>query len=261
MVFSNPPGATASISGKGSLPVPATWELRPGTYTVTLSLPGHQTTQKPVTVTMKSSAQVEVTLEAGGGPLGLPPPVTPVTPSKPPEEPPAPLVDSKPPPREETQGTVTVAVRPNTPSTPPPGTGADTPVLQPSRSPGDLEAIFNQPRQPLAATPAPASSRGRTWTWVAGGVSVAGAGAGVFFGLSANSAREALVTPGFRSETENNQLYSRARSSALYANVGYGAAAAAGAAAIVLFLVEGAPSGAQASAAPASGGAPVAITF
>lgn len=268
IVFSNPPGATASISGKGALPVPATWELRPGTYTVTVSLPGYQTTQKPVTVTMKGSAQVEVALEPGGGPLGLPPPMTPVTPSKPPDEPPAPLVDSQPPPvKDGNQGTVTVAVRPNTPtapntpSTPPPRTGADTPVLQPSRPPGDLEAIFNQPRQPLATTPAPTPSGGRTWTWVAGGVSVAGAGAGVFFGLSANSARDALVGPGLRTEADNNQLYSRAKSSALYANIGYGAAAAAGVTAIVLFLVEGAPSSAQASAAPASGGAPVAITF
>ena len=65
----------------------------------------------------------------------------------------------------------------------------------------------------------------------------------------------------FRTEVENNQLYSRAKSSALYANIGYGAAAAAGAAAIVLFLLEGAPPSAQASTAPASGVAPVAIAF
>lgn len=252
MVFSNPPGATASISGKGSLPVPATWELRPGTYTVTVSLAGYQTTQKPVTVTLKGSANLEVALIAGGGPLGLPPPLTPVASSH--DDDLGPLVESKPPPAKDTnQGTVTVAVRPNAP---PPSSGS-TPPVTPQR---DLDSILAPPRQPLAVNPPPAAS-GRAWTFVAGGISLAGAGAGVGFGLTANSARDALVSPGFRSEVENNQLYSRARSSALYANIGYGTAAAAGVAAIVLFLVEGAPSSAQASAAPASGGAPVVFAF
>jgi hypothetical protein len=232
MVFSNPPGATASISGKGSLPVPASWELKPGTYTVTVSLTGHQTMQKPVTVSLKSSATLGVALEPVASP----------------DEGPAPLVEreSPPPVRDTNQGKVTVAVRPNTP---PPGT------------PADLDSILAKPRQPLALTPPPPPSSGRTWTWVAGGVSVAGAGAGVGFGLMASSARADLLAPGLRTEVVNNQIYSRAKSSALYANIGYGAAAAAGVAALALFFVEGGPSSAQASAAPASGGAPVVVAF
>src|SRR5205823_5923004 len=64
LVLAQPEGATATVSGKGSLPVPATWELRPGSYTITVSRSGYQTTQKQVTVTPKGSVQVEVVLKA-----------------------------------------------------------------------------------------------------------------------------------------------------------------------------------------------------
>lgn len=250
MVVAQPPGATASIPGKGSFPVPATWELRPGTYTVTVSASGYQTTSQPVTVTAKKSAQVALALKPADSPLAPPPDKVASS-----DEGPAPRGESKTapaPPRNDTQGTVTVAVRPNTP---PPR--SDTPLAPPR---GELGSVVAPARQPLPLTPPPPAP-GRTWTWVAGGVSLAGVGAGVGFGLTASSAATALRDGSLRTEAEATTLYSRAKSSALYANVGYGAAAAAGVAAVVLFLVEGQPSSASAAAAPAAGGAPVVLTF
>ena len=255
MVLAQPAGATASIPGKGSLPVPATWELRPGTYTVTVSATGYQTSSQPVTVTAKKSAKVEVALTPTGSPQAPPTPPTSVATS---EANPPPPVESKPPPKTADQGTVTVAVRPSAP--PAAGRpGSDAP-LAPPRGQTELGSVLAQPRQPLPLTPPPPAS-GRLWTWVAGGVSVVGVGAGVGFGLNASSASSELLNGNLHTEAEATALYSRARSSALYANIGYGAAAAAGAAAVVLFLLEGQPSSASASAAPAAGGAPVVLSF
>jgi len=251
MVIARPASATATITGKGSLPVPATWELRPGTYTVTVSASGHQTSSQPVTLTAKKSVQVEVELTPTSVPEAKPPP--PVASSD--ERPPPPPPDSKPPPpNETTQGTVTVAVRPKAPAP-----SADTP-LAPPRGQSELGSVLAPPRQPLTLTPPPPAP-GKTWTWVAGGLSLAGVGAGVGFGLTASSASAELRNGSLRTEAEATSLYSRAKSSSLYANIGYGAAAAAGVAAVVLFLVEGPPSSASASAAPAASGAPVVLSF
>lgn len=246
LVLAQPPGATASIPGKGSQPVPATFELRPGQYTVSVSLDGHQTTQRQVTITPKGSVQLELVLRPVES-VPMPPP--PLVVSSGGGEVAPPPAESRPP-VETTQGTVTVAVRPTAP--PPP------PALQP-KAPAEAGPLLPEPRKPLALGPPP-QPRGRTWTWIAGGASLVGAGVGVGFGLSANTAREELLGSQ-HTEAEANAIYSRARSSALFANVGYGAAAAAGLAAIVLFLVEGAPaSGAQATATPA-GAPPVVFSF
>jgi hypothetical protein len=256
MVFAQPPNATASIPGKGSFPVPAAWELRPGTYTVTVSASGHQSSAQPVTVTLKRSAQLEVTLATAGAAAQEPPPQAKPPPVATAEEPLPPLVEPQTPPAppgDVTQGKVTVAVRPKV--TPP---SADAPVQPPPKA--ELGAVLAPPREPLPLSPPP-PSRGRMWTWAAGGVSLAGVGAGVGFGLSASSASADLRNGTLRSEADATQLYARARSSALYANIGYGAAAAAGVTAVVLFLLEGQPSSASASAAPAAGGAPVVLGF
>ncbi|HVE84997.1 MAG TPA: PEGA domain-containing protein [Myxococcales bacterium] len=247
MVLAQPPGATVTVAGKGTLPVPATFELRPGSYTVSVSLAGYQAQQKQVTVTARGSVQVEMVLQPAGGPVASA------------EEPPAPLVEPPvkmpPPPPDSSQGSVIVAVRPKEP---PPPRGSDRP-LQP-RPPLDRSPLIAEPRSPSALGEAP-PPRGRTWTWVAGGASLVGVGVGVGFGLQVRSAQAELLGS-VHTETEANDIYTRARSSALYANVGYGAAAAAGLAAIVLFLVESPPSStAQATSPPVAGGAPMVLSF
>src|SRR5262249_32923898 len=128
---------------------------------------------------------------------------------------------------ESSEGTVTVAVRPNGPT----ASRTDRP-LQP-RSPEALGPIAPESRKPLALVPPP-EPRGRTWPWVAGGLSLAGVGAGVGFGLYASSSSTQLRAS-LHPEAEANALKERALSSALYANISYGAAAATGLAAVVLF--------------------------
>jgi len=259
LVMAQPPGAMATIPGKDPQSVPATFELRPGAYTVTVSLAGHQTVKKQVTMGAKGSVQLEVSLRPNESvPMPPPPPVVASTGGD--GRPVPPVVATSPPPPpvvpqvvKPTQGTVTVAVRPTTPPLPP---GSDRPVLQP-RSPAGGGIIGPVPREPLAMGPPP--QRGRAWTWVAGGASLLGAGAGVGFGLYAKDASSTLLGSQ-HTEAEANGLYNRARSSALYANVGYGTAAVAGLAAVILFLVEAPPAGAQA-ATSTSGGPPLVLSF
>lgn len=261
LVLATPAGATASIPGRGSLPVPATFELKPGRYAVTISLFGFETVRRDVTIAAKAkgSPLVEVALPVAAPPMPASSPARPdsVASRSPPTEsaPPAP-VESRPPVAESSKGTVTVAVRSNDPA--PPKPASDKP-LETRPVPVDPGPSLVQPRQPLALGPPP-PERGRTWTWVAGGASLVGAGVGVGFGLSASSARSELVGS-LHDEPAANALFTRAQSSALYANIGYGAAAVAGIAAVVLFIVESpGSSGAQAMTAPQSG-PPVVFSF
>ena len=254
LVVTQPPGAIASVI-KGPLPAglalqtPAAFEARAGTYTFGVSLNGYQKEERQVTMKSKGTVLLELVLKAETSvpmPPPPPPPVASVSPTPP---------DNGPPAAETKQGTVTVAVRPNAP--PPPAMKTDRPV-QTRPPPVNSPSITEPPRTPLASGPPP-EPRGRILTWVAGGLAVAGAGAGAGFGVMANSA-SAELRGSLHTEEEANALYARTKSSALYSNIGYGAAAAAGLAAVILFFVEAPPSGAQAMTSP-SGGPPVVLSF
>lgn len=79
----------------------------------------------------------------------------------------------------------------------------------------------------------------RLWTWVAGGAAVAAVAAGVGFGLAANGASDELRGSVHDAATAQ-QLADTASSRARTANVLYGVAAAAAAAGVTLYFLEGA---------------------
>jgi hypothetical protein len=114
------------------------------------------------------------------------------------------------------------------------GAGAAAPDLAPATAAGGSASLLAPPPAP-GARPAP---RSRVWTWVAAGVAGAALAAGAAYGLSAKSTSNDLRAVQ-RDGTEAQRLADQATSRAHSANVLYGVAAAAGAAGVTLFFVEG----------------------
>ncbi|MBI3181662.1 MAG: PEGA domain-containing protein [Myxococcales bacterium] len=106
-----------------------------------------------------------------------------------------------------------------------------TPPVEPP-----VPAVASPPPPPM-----PEPTKGRLWTYVAAGASGAALAAGAYFGASAQSASDALMSEENkqRSRDEATRLKQTALSSARTANVLYGVAGAAGATAVALFFIEG----------------------
>lgn len=237
LVFTDPDGATVSVEGKGSQPAPAAFELKPGQYTVSVSQAGLASASLAVTMTAKESVEIQVPLR----------PEAPVA-SAAEEPPPPPAVAAAPPPAPDPAPAVPAPSGPEQAATPPPPAdpaqpGADGTVAMAALPPAVLTPTA-PPAQPAsspapALQPAPAAVQrgGHLWTYVAAGTSLAAAGVGAGLGYMSSTARAELL--GSRHpEAEANEIYRRAQTNATYANISYGAAAAAGVAAIVLFFAE-----------------------
>jgi hypothetical protein len=172
-----------------------------------------------------------------------PPPVEKAPPPPPPVvvEAPKPVVEApKPPP-----ATVAAAPKPPTdrPTAPPPPPKSSVSSL----APDDLGPLAERPRSGSRGFGRQDEGQGigKPLTLVAGGASVVGLGVGVGFGLMANAAATTLVDGAVRSQTDVNELYGRAQSSAMGANIGYATAAGAAVIAAILFFVEQPPQAAE----------------
>ena len=77
-------------------------------------------------------------------------------------------------------------------------------------------------------------SGSRTISYIAGGAAVVGLGAGIFFGLGANAAKARFTAA--ETVADKQAAQAQTRSNALFADIGYGLAAAGGATAVIFFL-------------------------
>ncbi|HEU4383516.1 MAG TPA: PEGA domain-containing protein [Anaeromyxobacteraceae bacterium] len=120
---------------------------------------------------------------------------------------------------------------------PPPVAVPLPPPPVPKAAAADPAPATPAPAAATAPTPAPkpVEKGGKLWTWVAGGVAVAAAGAGVYYGVQAQEASDKLMS----GSGDPQQNYDDAKSKSKTANILYGVAAAAGAAGVTLFFLEG----------------------
>jgi tetratricopeptide (TPR) repeat protein len=209
LVYSEPPGAEVVIDGQSRGRTPFAAVLPHGAHAMSLEKEGWATVRREV-VLADRSVQLEVALtraQPGARASGIanPNPTTTTNPDA--------ATSSAAP---ATAGSATASRE----LTPPPALGTNPLPLQP---------LLREAR------PGP---RPRVWTWVAAGVAGAALAAGAAYGLSARSASDELRAAqrdGASAQRLADQASSRARS----ANVLYGVAAAAGAAGVTLFFVEG----------------------
>ena len=203
LVYSEPSEAEVWIDGQSRGRTPLGIVLPHGTHQVSLVRGGYRTVTREVVLTTGRSIELSVALQRGPS-----------------------------------------SVPSNVPLPPPPVAGA-SPTASPSAAAAPTGTPPRAVARPTTSTlslspepPRPHAGKGRLWTWVAAGVAVAAAGAGAYYGSSARSASDKLVSGNYV-QPQVQQLRDDARSKARTANVLYGVAGAAGAGAVTLFFLEG----------------------
>jgi tetratricopeptide (TPR) repeat protein len=210
LVSSEPRGAEVGVDGRPRGKTPFVIALPPGSYAVTLALPGHATAARQVDLSLEAYAVVDVTLRPA--PAGA----TAATAAAGTAFAPA---------------AAQPALAPPAPAGPSPGTRK--PDLS-APAPDPLTADLPPPGKP----PPPPGKR-RVWTWVATGAAVVAAGAGAYYGMTAQQKSDQLRDGTYWTAGEATALAEDAKSAQKNANVLYGVAAGAAAAGVTLFFVEG----------------------
>ncbi len=200
LVYSEPSQAEVWIDGQSRGRTPLGIVLPHGTHQVSLVRSGYRTVTREAVLTTGRSLELSVVMEKG-------PSSTPVNVPLPP------------------------------PPVPVPGPSAGSMAARPAATvPG---ARLTVPPVPLSPEPPrPVARKGRLWTWVAAGAAVAAAGVGAWYGASARSASDKLMS-GSYVQPQVQQLRNEAQSKSRTANVFYGIAGAAGAGGVALFFLEG----------------------
>jgi hypothetical protein len=218
LVYSEPPGAEVRVDGKPRGRTPVHLVLPPGTYRLALAADGHAPAEEQVVLAATPSTVVDLVLRPK--PAGMP-------------------ADAGAP----------AAAPPLSAAAPAPASPAAGVALPPVPLSISIDPRAPDVRPDLSAKPAPAASvplpppkpaareRHRVYTWIAAGTAVAAAGAGAYFGMAAKQQSANLRDGTFHGDAA--ALASGATSKAKTANILYGVAAAAGAAGVTLFFLEG----------------------
>jgi hypothetical protein len=127
---------------------------------------------------------------------------------------------------------ITINLRPKQAEQPTPPVAEKTP---PADAPKQVDLVPPPPPPTVVEQP---KKGGRLFTYVAGGVAVVGLGAAVTFGLLSNGNLSTLKGS-VHSQMMADGYISSAKTDAMVANISYGVAGAALAAAVVLFFLEG----------------------
>lgn len=198
LVYSEPSEAEVWIDGQSRGRTPLGIVLPHGTHQVSLVKTGYRTVTREAVLTTGRSLELSLALQKGPSSAPVNVPL-----------PPPPVVGGGPAAPSTAAGIAA------------PGSKITAPALTLSPEP-----------------PRPPARKGRLWTWVAAGVAVAAAGAGAYYGASAKSASDKLVSGNYV-QPQIQQLRDDARSKSRTANVLYGVAGAAGAGGVALFFLEG----------------------
>jgi hypothetical protein len=229
LVDSDPPGAEVRIDGRARGRTPFVIALPAGAYEVAVARDGYAEGRRGVTLGLDGYQDLDLTLAPEGARAsGASAPPAPVAAGP---AAPVPAVAAGP-----AAPVATVAAGLAAPA-PPDAARPASPQPAPPDARPDLSPRLPAPALPPAAPPPPPAARSRVWTWVAAGTAVAAAGAGAYFGVTARQKSQQLTDGTVHSNAA--ALASDAKRSAQRANVAYGIAAAAGAAGVTLFFVEG----------------------
>jgi hypothetical protein len=229
LVYSDPPRATVAIDGRARGRTPFHITLPPGSYRVALTLEGFASEEVEVDLDGSASRIVELVLSSAstrssprGAATGAP--ATRASPAAPPTQPVTPAAQAAVPP-------------------PPAGGSAQSSSVPMAGPPSARPSISPAPPLPppplaLAEKPRPAQPEPprRLYTWVALGVGVAAGAAGVWQGLEARKASDALRDGTVHADADT--MARNARRQATTANVLYGLSGVAVAAGATLFFVE-----------------------